>query len=365
MSNQGKRPDQWIHDLNEHLTNLGKKTKQNQRQGGSGGPNGPGGPGTGGFQPDSGLKPILYMILAGLVVITLFQTFYTVDVSEEGVITRFGRYTKTVGPGLHLKLPLGIDKVIRVKSKIIHQEEFGFRTSGSTSRRRTYSKASLSSESLMLTGDLNVADVEWTLQYRIVDPWKYLFKARSVETNIRDVSISIMRRVVGDKLVNEVLTTGRVSIAAEAKVLTQEVLDKYDMGIRIERINLQDVNPPEAVQDAFNEVNAAKQEQEQTINQAEREYNKQIPKAKGQAEQQIKEAEAYAINLVNRSKGDAEKFETVLKEYKKAPSITKKRLYIETMKEIFSNIEDLTIIDTNVEGLLPVYGDMSKMKGKK
>ena len=353
MSNQGKGPEQVIADLNEYLSKLGKKGKQ------SGGGNG----NQDGFQPDSGIKQIILLIAAVLIAIGVFQSFYTIDVSEEGVVTRFNRYLKTVPPGLHFKLPLNIDKVRRVKSKIIHQEEFGFRTKGSKSSRRNPSSMDLEAESLMLTGDLNVADVEWTLQYRIIDPWKYLYKARAVETNIRDVSISIMRRVVGDKLVNEVLTTGRVSIAAEAKLLTQEVLDKYDMGIQIERINLQDVNPPEAVQDAFNEVNAAKQEQEQTINQAEREYNKRIPAAKGQAEQQIKEAQAYAVNIINRSQGDATKFDQVLKEYKKAPSITKKRMYIETMKDIFSNIKDLTIIDPNVEGLLPIYGDASTKKG--
>ncbi|MDB2447018.1 FtsH protease activity modulator HflK [bacterium] len=358
MSNQGKGPDQMIHDLNDYLSKLGRKGGSSRNSGNNGnGGNGGGGPGD--FQPDTGWKQLLSIAVVVVLALSAFQSFYTIDVSEEGVLTRFGRYVKTVGPGLHFKIPMGVEKVIRVKSKVIHQEEFGFRTTGSRSARRTFSKTDLDSESLMLTGDLNVADVEWTLQYRIIDPWKYLFKARSVETNIRDVSISIMRRVVGDKLVNEVLTTGRVSIASEAKVLTQEVLDKYDMGIQIERINLQDVNPPQAVKDAFNEVNAAKQEQEQTINQAEREYNRQIPKSKGQAEQQIKEAQAFAIDLRNRSLGDAEKFKEVLSEYKKAPSITKKRLYIETMKEIFTDIKDLTIIDSNVKGVLPVYGGLT------
>lgn len=356
MTNQNNGPEKMIHDLNDYLSKLGRKNN---------GGNGNNGNGPGGFQPDSGWKQILTFILAIFVVVSAFQSFYTIDVSEEGVVTRFDRYTETIGPGLHFKIPFGIDKVKRVKSKIIHQEEFGFRTTGSSSARRSYTKNDLESESLMLTGDLNVADVEWTLQYRIIDPWKYLFKARAVETNIRDVSISIMRRVVGDKLVNEVLTTGRVSIAAEAKILTQEVLDKYDMGIHIERINLQDVNPPQAVQDAFNEVNAAKQEQEQTINQAEREYNKQIPKAKGLAEQHIKEAQAYAVNLKNRSKGDADKFKQVLKEYSKAPAITRKRLYIEAMRDIFSNVEDLTIIDPSVKGLLPIYSDSKALKGVK
>ena len=358
MTNNGNGPDKIIHDLNEYLSRLGKKPKQNN--GGAGG-------GPGNFEPDTGWRAIAIFLIGGLVLLGVYQSFYTIDVSEEGVVTRFDRYIKTEGPGLHLKIPFGVDKVTRVKSKVIHQEDFGFRTKGSSTmqRRRSYTKNDLASESLMLTGDLNVADVEWTLQYQIIDPWKYLYKARSVETNIRDVSISIMRRVVGDKLVNEVLTTGRVSIASEAKILTQKILDQYDMGIKIERINLQDVNPPEAVQDAFNEVNAAKQEQEQTINQAEREYNRQIPKAKGQAEQQIKEAEAFSVNIKNRSKGDAERFKEVLKEYQKAPSITRKRLYIETMKDIFTDIDDLTIIDPSVKGVLPLYSNPLQTKGTK
>lgn len=355
MSNQGKGPDQMIHDLNDYLSKLGKKMggANGGASGGGGSRNSVGGPG------ETGWKQIVIGIVSVVIAMGIYQSFYTINVSEDGVVTRFDRYIKTIGPGLHFKLPFGIDKVTRVKSKIVHQEEFGFRTTGANNSRRAYTKKDFENESLMLTGDLNVADVEWTLQYKIIDPWKYLYNARGVETNIRDVSISIMRRVVGDRLVNDVLTTGRIEIAGEAKVLTQEILDRYDMGIKIERINLQDVNPPQPVQNAFNEVNAAKQEQEQTINQAEREYNRQIPKSKGQAEQQIKEAEAFAIGIRNRSKGDAEKFEKVLIEYRKAPSITKKRLYIETMKDVFSNIEDLTIIDSEVKGLLPVYGTMN------
>lgn len=342
--------DQILKDINEFLGKLGYKPKK--RQGGSSG----GGRGSG-FRPDnSGLRFILLIIATTAVVFTLFQSFYMVDVSEEGVVTRFGRYVKTVDPGLHLKLPFNIEKVERVKTKIVHQEEFGFRTQNARGRSRLYSSETLQAESLMLTGDLNVADVEWILQYRITDPWKYLFKARNVETNIRDVSISIMRRVVGDRLVNDVLTTGRVAIADEAKQLTQQILDHYDMGIEVVRINLQGVNPPDPVKSAFNEVNAAKQEQEQTINQAEQEYNRQIPEARGRAEQTIRDAEAFAISLINRSQGDAEKFDQMIVEYQKAPSITKKRIYIETMQEILKDHSSLTIVDSSLEGILPVYG---------
>ncbi|MCX6127075.1 MAG: FtsH protease activity modulator HflK, partial [Proteobacteria bacterium] len=224
-----------------------------------------------------------------------------------------------------------------------------------TSRSSTYDKAQYTAESLMLSGDLNVADVEWILQYRISDPWKFLFHARDVQQNIRDISMSIMRRVVGDRLVGDVLTTGRIEISDQAKVLTQEVLDRYDMGIVVERIILQGVNPPEIVKPSFNEVNAAKQEQEKTINVAEREYNRIIPEARGSAERLIADAQGYGIDIVNRAKGNATQFEEVLKAYKLAPDITRRRLYLDTMEEIFSKAERFTVIGADVKGVLPVY----------
>lgn len=365
MPNQ--HDDPVIKDFHEFISKLKKKTSASRgKPDGSKYRSNKGKGSGGGFVPDSGLRFVV-MLVAGLLLLTgIGQSFYTVDVSEDGVITRFGAYNRTVDPGLHFKIPFGIEQVNLVKSKIVHQEEFGFRTQSSSVRGRMYSKDILDAESLMLTGDLNVADVEWILQYRIEDPWKYLFKARNVETNIRDVSISIMRRVVGDKLVNDVLTTGRVEIADEAKELTQQVLNHYDMGVKVVRINLQDVNPPDPVKGAFNEVNAAKQEQEQTINQAEQEYNRQIPEARGRAEQTVRDAEAYAINIINRSLGDAEKFTKVYAEYAKAPSITEKRMYIETMREVFGNLQNLVIVDEETRGILPIYGDaLSHMSSAK
>ena len=350
--NQG---DPFVKELNEFLSRLGGKDKK----GGSGRRSG-GSKGGGEFTPDSGLKFVLYALGALVVAFGLLQSFYMVDVSEQGVVTRFGRYNRTVDPGLHFKAPFGVEQVNRVKTEVVHQEEFGFRTQAARGQRRAYTKDILDAESLMLTGDLNVADVEWILQYRIDDAKKYLYIARNVETNIRDVSISIMRRVVGDKLVNDVLTTGREEIADEAKQLTQKVLDDYDMGIRVVRINLQDVNPPDPVKGAFNEVNAAKQEQEQTINQAEQEYNKRIPEARGRAEQTIRDAEAFAVNLVNRSRGDAEKFARMYREYVKAPDITKKRLYLETMREVLKNHQGLTVVDEDLKGILPLYSTAGK-----
>jgi membrane protease subunit HflK len=350
-----------IHDIKEKLNKRygggSGRGNGNGRGGGSGGSGG--GPQ---FNFGAG-KNTGKLIVAGAVVLLLLwgvmSSFYTLDISEEGVVTRFGAYNRTTGSGFHFKIPFGWEAVTIVQSKKILQEEFGFRTIGDDGERSQYSKDEHRAESLMLTGDLNVADVEWILQYRIADPWKYLFHARDVRRNLRDLSLSIMRRVVGDRLVGDVLTTGRVEIADQAKLLTQEVLDQYDMGIKVERIILQGVNPPETVKPAFNEVNAAKQEQEQTINVAEREYNKVIPEARGTAEKLMSDAEGYAIDVVNRAKGDAAQFEEVRRAYKLAPDITRRRLYIDAMEEVFINAAEITLVDPAVKGVLPVYGEAS------
>ncbi|MEO5970541.1 MAG: FtsH protease activity modulator HflK [Bdellovibrionia bacterium] len=300
---------------------------------------------------------ILFGIGALLLLITIFSSFYTVQPSEEAVIIRFGKYQETNPPGLHFKLPFGIDDAIKVKTKLVFQEEFGFRSSDHSGDETSYEKGNFDKESQMLTGDLNVADVEWIVQYQISDPRKFLFAAQDPKQNIRDVSEAIMRRVVGDRTVNEILTTGRVAIATEAHRLTQEVLDKYDLGIRVVTIKLQDVNPPELVKPSFNEVNAAKQEQEQAINMAESAYNKVIPEARGKAEETLSEAEGYATAIVNRSKGDAERFHLTLQEYRREPDVTRKRLYLETMEELFGRFKKLTIVDDKIKGVLPLFGN--------
>lgn len=332
----GRRPP------NDPLQELLARFRRFWNQGGGG----PGG-------PNVTPRRLLYGAGALFLLVALFTSLYTVDVSEEGVITRFERYHSTTGPGLHFKLPFFIDRVTKVPSKILLQEEFGFRSGGRHSGE--YQKNGFAEESLMLTGDLNVADVEWIVQYRISDPWKVLFHARNVQKNIRDISMSIMRRVVGDRLVGDVLTVGRVEIADEAQKLTQEVLDKYDMGITVVAVVLQDVTPPETVKAAFNDVNSAKQEQEKAVNEAEREYNNVIPEAKGKAEQKIADAEAFAISRINQAKGDAANFNSMLVEYRRAPQVTRQRLYVEAMEEIFSNIDKLVVVDSKIKGVLPLY----------
>jgi len=299
-----------------------------------------------------GLAAFILPVCGALILLIVAGTsFYTVEPEEEAVIIRFGRYISTEPPGLHFKLPLGMDKVIKVPTKRVLQQEFGFRLQEQGyARKSTYNQ-----ESLTLTGDLNVADVEWIVQYKIVQPQKYIFNVRDGIKNIRDVSQSIMRRVVGDRLVSDVLTVGRVEIAVEAEKLTQEVLDSYDMGVRIVAIKLQDINPPESVKPAFNEVNEAKQEQEKVINQAEEEYNRVIPEARGKAEQVIRNAQGYATAQVNRAQGDAKRFTARLKAYKKAPQITRTRLYLETMEDLYKRFTKLTIVDNKVKGVLPVF----------
>ena len=328
-----------------------------RESGQGGGKNGSGGGGGGGF-PFANYT-VFYIVGAVILLMLGTASFYTVQPDEEGVVVRFGRYLSTSQPGLHFKIPL-VDKVYKVQAKRRQEEVFGYRRSASGGTGR-----SVSEESLMLTGDLNLADVQWMVQYEISDPWKFLFRVKDVPTTIRDVSMSVMRRVVGDESVSDVLTTGRAAISLGVKELMQETLDQYDAGIRIVTVELQSVTPPEQVKPAFNDVNAAKQEQESAINRAEREYNRVIPEARGRAEQTIAKAEAFAIRVVNRAKGNAERFESVLTEYKKSPVITRHRMYIETMEDIFHRLDQYTLVDESAKGLLPVYGELKTLAKKK
>lgn len=306
---------------------------------------------------DKALKMIGPFLILLVIVSTIYTSFYTVEPDEEAVVIRFGKFTQTNSPGLHFKIPLGVEDVIKVKTKRVLQEEFGFRTTSTANRVTSYQGGSdLDLESLMLTGDLNVADVEWAVQYRIADPFKYIFKvAQPIET-IRDVSESIMRRVVGDRSVSDTLTTGKVEIESTAQSLMQDILNKYDIGVQIISVKLQDVNPPQIVKASFNEVNEAKQDQEKAINEAEGAYNKVIPEARGTAEKKISQAEGYAIEVLNEAQGNIAKFKEILVEYQKAPKITKKRIYLETMEELYKSFDDIMIIDPKVKGVLPVFG---------
>ncbi len=285
--------------------------------------------------------------------IFLFTTWFTIEPEESGIVLRFGRFARQVPSGLHLKLPFPFEKVVKVPVERQLKEEFGFRTK-EAGVQTEYSTEDLTAESLMLTGDLNVAVVEWTAQFRVREPYKYLFKVRNVRGTFRDMNETVMREVVGDRSVNEVLTVGRQEIAAEVEHRLQVLCDQYETGIHVEQIVLQDVNPPDAVKPSFNEVNQAQQEREKLINQARADYNQIIPRAKGQAQQTIEQAQGFAADRVNRARGDAELFTQVHAAYQRAPEVTRRRMYLETMSEIYPKVTRKIILDEKLKGVLPL-----------
>ncbi len=312
--------------------------------------------------PKLSKRKVVTGIIILAVLIFIFTGLYTVNPEEVGVIQRFGKYISTTEPGLHFKIPFGVDKLTKVKVKHVYKEEFGFRTLKAGIQSK-YSARSYDHESIMLTGDLNIGDVEWIVQYRIKDPVKYLFRIRNIVETIRDLSESVTRQVVGDRSGDEVIVLSRKEIADEIQVGLQQKLDNYNAGIEIYTINLQNVNPPERVKPAFNDVNSAKQEKERIVNEAWQNYNHVIPEARGKAKRTIEEAEGYAINRVNRANGDAQRFIQMYNQYKFAKSVTKKRLYLETMQKILPKVEKVYVIDEEQKGILPLL-DLGK-GGKK
>ncbi len=319
-------------------------------------------------------KNLIRILIAVLVGAGVVSSLYKVEQGEVGVITRFGAYTGVVGPGLHFKLPMGIDRVWKVRVERQLKEEFGFRTTSADVRSRFAVPEEAARESRMLTGDLNVADVEWIIQYRVKDPKKFLFNVRNLDreqksvlsasiwgqgnpgepSTLRDMSEAAMRQVVGDHSVSEVLTVGREAIQILAKEALQGLCDRYDTGIDIQQLVLQDVNPPEPVQASFNEVNEAIQERERLINQAWTRYNSVIPEARGKAEQVLQAAEGYATERVNNARGEATRFLALQSEYTKAPWVTRARLYLETMSEVMNRAGKRIFVDDKIKGLLPV-----------
>lgn len=290
-----------------------------------------------------------------LVIVGGWTAIYTVDTESQAVILRFGKHIKTVDPGLHFKIPFGIDKSIDVPVKRQLKQEFGFSTPGAVNPfQSSFTVAEQELERSMVTGDLNASLVEWVVQYRIEDPEQYLFRVRTPDATLRDASESVMREVVGDRTVDEVITIGRQEIESEALEKLQKVVISYEMGIKIDQVQLKNVNPPLKVQASFNEVNAAQQERESAINEANGEYNKIIPRAKGEADQQISGAEGYATKRVNEAEGDAHAFNALLAEYTKSAAITKRRIYLETMSEILPQFGRKIIIDEDTKGLLPL-----------
>lgn len=298
------------------------------------------------------LANIRNLVLIFLALVLGLLSFYTVEPEEAGVVMRFGEYNRTTDPGLQFKLPF-IETVRIVPIERQLKQEFGYRTV-SSGVQSTFRKAGLDDESLMLTGDLNLADVEWVVQYRISDPYLYLFKVRNADETLRDMAESAMRQVVGDRTVNEVLTVGRAEIASEVQVLLQKLCQDYQNGISIDQIVLQDINPPDPVKPSFNAVNEAQQQRETLINQALAEYNRVIPRARGEALQTIQQAEGYAIDRVNRAEGEVAAFTQLHTEYVKAPQVTKRRIYYETLQQILPKVGNKVITDEDGANVLPL-----------
>jgi modulator of FtsH protease HflK len=311
----------------------------------------------------SGPPPSVPQVPKGLVVGVLAaviglwfvsSVYYTVQPEERAVVKRFGAVISTSDPGLHFKLPFGIDTVQIIPTERVLKQEFGFRTESSDSRSTQYSDREFPEESLMLSGDLNIIDVEWVVQYRISDPMKFLYSMREPTRTLRDITESVMRRAVGNRLGSEVLTTARVDISNIVRDEVQKAMNDYDIGIHVVTVELQDVVPPKAVQPAFNEVNEARQERERMINEAQKRANQQIPLARGQANRVIAEAEGYATERVNRALGETARFRSILAEYRGAPEVTRSRMYLETLNEILPNVGSVVVVQKGQMSPVPL-----------
>jgi membrane protease subunit HflK len=301
--------------------------------------------------PGGGWRGTLVLVVLVVAGLGLWTAYYTVPSDSVAVVQRFGKYLKEVPPGLHFKLPLGIDVATIVPVKRQLKQEFGFSTPGAVDPFQSPRDGKRETE--MVTGDLNAALVEWVLQYRISDPVKFLFEVREPSETLRYVSESVMREVVGDRTVDEVITIGRQEIEIEALAKMQALATKYAMGISIDQVQLKNINPPGPVQESFNEVNQAQQEKEKLINEARRDYNKVIPLAEGEKDQRIREADGYRLKRINEAEGDVARFSALLTEYSKAPEVTRRRIYIETLQDVMPGIRSKIIVDEQTRGILP------------
>jgi membrane protease subunit HflK len=303
--------------------------------------------------------------LLGIIVLIAaigYSCFFTIETGSVGVIQRFGKFERTSQPGLNFKMPFGIERVSKIFIEKVFREEFGLQSDRSETRERSIAESGDASEALMLTGDLNVAVVPWIVQYRVKDPYKFLFKVKDVKGLLRDLSEASMRVVVGDRSINEVITK-RQEIADEAKQVLQVELDQADTGLLVVNVELKRTNVPSPVQPSFNEVNQATQEKEKMIYQAKEDYNKAIPAARGEAERTIKASEGYALDRTNRAKGDAARFAAVYSEYTKAKDVTKRRLYLEAMKSLLPKLGPKYIVDEEQKNLLPLLNLGKEQKG--
>jgi membrane protease subunit HflK len=302
--------------------------------------------------PGGSPRGVIAAVVLALAGLAAWTSYFTIPSDSVAVVQRFGKYLKDVPPGLHFKLPLGVDVATIVPVKRQLKQEFGFGTPGAADPYQPSRDGRR--ETQMVTGDLNAALVEWVVQYRITDPSKFLFDVREPRGTLRDVSESVMREVVGDRTVDEVITIGRQGIETEALAKMQALSAKYALGISIDQVQLKNINPPEPVQASFNEVNQAQQEKEKLINEARRDYNKVIPLAEGEKDQRIREADGYRVKRINEAEGDAARFRALLAEYSKAPEVTRRRIYIETLQDVLPGIRSKVIVDEQARSILPL-----------
>ena len=303
------------------------------------------------FGPQKAILPLLIVIF--LVVVGGYSSMYEVDTEETGVVLRFGKFSTFVEPGLHFKLPFGIDQIYLVQTGRVLKEEFGFRTV-KPDVRTTFTKKGLEEESLTLTGDLNVSDVEWIVQFQIADPFKFIFRIKDPIETVRDIAEAMVRKSIGNANVTEVLTTERANLANDIEKNLQLTLNQYDIGVRIVTVKFQDVTPPDPVKAAYNEVNESEQQRESLIFQAREQYNREVPRARGEAKKVLQEAEGYAVERVNKARGETNRFLALLTEYRKAPSVTRSRIYLETLEEVLPRMDEIYVMDDKSGGLLPL-----------
>jgi modulator of FtsH protease HflK len=330
----------------EMLAAFLRKIKQTLNGGGNGGDNKNGAAGG----KEGGLRLIILAALIGVGLIMANSAYYTIQPGERGVVLRFGKYLETTTSGLNFKVPM-VDKVVKVDVESVRKEEFGFRTR-TPGQQTAYQKKGYDAESLMLTGDKNVIDAEWIVQYNVRDPYNFLFKVSDVGQSVRDISEAAIRHTVGNMDFDYVLSNRELLAGATARAL-QDTLDSYQSGVKILTVQLQDVNPPERVKPAFNEVNEADQDMKRLVNEAEEAYNRVIPRARGQAKEMVETAHGYAVERVNKGKGDTVRFLSVLKEYKMAEDVTRRRLYLETMRDVLPTITEIYVMEEGQRSVLP------------
>ncbi len=300
-------------------------------------------------------KLVIWIIVAVVLIMLVLSSFFVVDQTEQAVVLRLGKYNRTVGPGLQTKIPLGIETSYNVPTQVVQTMTFGYRSNSSTSP--LFGNSDYTTESLMLTGDLNIIDVQWIIQYKIENPVNWMFKVESRETTLRDISQSVMNKLVGDLPILSVMTSERTRIEIEAQENMQKIFDAYELGVRVVTVKLQNIVPPVGeVQDAFEDVNKAIQDMNRLINEGKQNYNKIIPSARGEANKLIQQAQGYAAERVNQAEGDVARFNSVREVYEQSQTITRTRLYIETMEAVINPTESgsVTLVDKNLSNFLPV-----------